>query len=170
MQMSSRELNRFIIESNAIEGITRMPLQDEIDAHTALLDAGRITLETIQDFIYAIAGQGARLRVSPKDCVRVGNHIPPAGGQHIAYSLQNMLDALNADPASIRPYEFHCAYLTLHPFMDGNGRSARAIYAWHSDRLAYSGYIMRGFLHQVYYDGLNAYDGRAANTKGATNG
>ena len=158
-RLTENELRRFIMESNSIEGIRREPMPGEIEAHTLFFALPEIKIADLEAL--ALACQpGARLRLAKGDMVRVGNHIPPAGGQAILYALQDMLDAVNGE-GKITPYSIHCAYLTLHPFTDGNGRSSRALYAWHSMKLGLEGFIERGFLHQFYYDALGAADGRA---------
>ena len=46
-----------------------------------------------------------------------------------------------------------CAYEMLHPFMDGNGRSGRALWAWMMLRLGQDPFALL-FLHRFYYQTL----------------
>ena len=145
-------LRDFVRESNRIEGILRVPTAAELEAHDALLDRHRLNVTDIQDFVHIIA-PGKRLREVPGMNVRVGQHIAPDGGPQIVTELMAILDAANVGAQT--PYALHRAYETLHPFMDGNGRSGRALWLW------MMGGIERaplGFLHHWYYQSLQ--DGR----------
>jgi hypothetical protein len=84
--------------------------------------------------------------------VRVGAHIPPAGGPHIAIMLKSILAEVNTGTMS--PYRAHLAYETLHPFMDGNGRSGRAVWLWQMQRDTPYSSLALGFLHRFYYQTL----------------
>ncbi len=63
-------------------------------------------------------------------------------------------DAINLRGA-LSPFEAHVAYEKSHPFMDGNGRSGRAIWAWMMQREGLDPYSLQ-FLHRWYYQSLNA--------------
>ncbi len=59
--------------------------------------------------------------------------------------------------AGYGPFELHNRFAHLHPFMDGNGRTARAI--WARQMVNHWGYNFNpGFLHTYYYQALNAAD------------
>ncbi len=157
--MRPSELAAFVKMSNGIEGILGNPTFTELTAHDEFMKLETVHIPDLERFVTAIQ-PGARLRLAKEDTVTVGAHIPPAPGQAVLYNLQNMLDALASNPYKPTPYKLHCAYLTLHPFTDGNGRSARALYAWQSNKLEYTGYLERGFLKQFYFDALGDSDGR----------
>lgn len=87
--------------------------------------------------------------------VRVGNHIAPRGGPDIQVRFDSLIEQINC--GLLTAYEAHLAYETLHPFMDGNGRSGRAVWLWHMLRDGRdTGALYRGFLHTFYYQTLNA--------------
>lgn len=139
----------FITESNKIEGITGLSLEDH-RAHEVFLST-HLSVETLQAFVLTVASQPLR-ELRGQD-VRVGQHIAPAGGSLIRPALEKILDLVDR-------HEQHCAYLTLHPFMDGNGRSARALW------LKRRGNIPAiGFLQSFYYETLQAAEGRKKTTK-----
>ena len=139
------ELVDFIRESNRIEGIVREPYEGEIDAHREFLALTEITVADIQRFVGAVAA--APLRSEPGMDVQVGNHIPPRGGREIVLRLENLLAYMEKHGA----YKTHLAYEKLHPFMDGNGRSGRALWLWMMDDD-----VPLGFLHKFYYQTLEA--------------
>lgn len=134
----------FIRESNRIEGLDIRP--GDFEAHEKFL-AREVTVESLEDFVAEIAD--AYLRTMDSMNVRVGQHVAPRGGPGIRVALDAVLTISDA-------YQQHCAYLTLHPFMDGNGRSARAL--WLHRR---GGKVPQiGFLQSFYYQALGHADGR----------
>lgn len=146
--IKNAEIRDFQRESNRIEGITRNPTPDEVQALTAFLQLEKITIGDLEEYVGVVQPQ-ARLRAFPGLDVRVGNHIAPAGGPDIVVALQSLLREIDI---GVQPFHVHQAYETLHPFTDGNGRSGRAIWAWQMMRL--QGHLRLGFLHQFYYQAL----------------
>ncbi len=144
----------FVRESNKIEGIHREPTKDEIRRLQVFVGLPKLTVEDVVDFV-KFTQPSARLRdIDDRNLdVRVGNHIAPPSGPEIRHYLGVILGDANMGRSA---YEIHTRYLTLHPFTDGNGRSARAIWLW-----TMNGRAPLGFLHQFYYQALDASDGRA---------
>lgn len=149
--VSDENLLEFVRESNRIEAILRDPLGAEIDAHRSLLGCKRITQHNVRAFVQIVAG--APLRDKLGFDVSVGNHRPPVGGPHIPEALDKVLQGVNDKHTS--PYTIHAKYETLHPFMDGNGRSGRALWLWMMARKGYDGSL--GFLHLWYYQSLSNF-------------
>lgn len=149
--MTELDLQRFVTESNVIEGITREPTPAEIAAHEVFLRLGRVCMRDLADFVSVCAGAPMRLK-SGMD-VRVGDHRPPPGGPGIGYSLDSILYRANADAD---PWHTHVEYETLHPFMDGNGRSGRVLWLWQMIRQGREEWVTRfGFLRSFYYQTLS---------------
>lgn len=161
-------LRRFIEESNLIEGITRYPPQVEVRAYKKLLGLDSVTVDTLTEFVQVIQPV-ARLRDHDGMNVFVGEHAPPAGGEHVATLLKAFLRALGKvpTPASYAqreatgdpilgnyPFEDHRFYEFLHPYTDGNGRSGRALWLWQMVRANGWGPIENGFLKEYYLQAL----------------
>ena len=146
----------FVAESNRIEGIHRLPLEHEIEAHLHLLRAGTRTglplLSTLGHFV-ATVQPGAVLRDRAGLDVRVGNHYPPRSGPEIADALTKLL--IEATAPDSNPYTIHQAYQNLHPFTDGNGRSGRALWL---RMMGGPERLPLGFLHTWYYQSLSDGD------------
>ena len=147
------KLIAFVRESNAIEGYHYDPKGIEIEAHNYLLSTPELTVADVSNFVMMIANAPLRDRFGMD--VRVGNHYPPRGGVEVRYHLDRLLQEINAKLVS--PFEAHHRYETLHPFMDGNGRSGRAIWLWHMQRNNERMHRQLSFLHTWYYQSL---DGR----------
>ncbi len=153
MMASMTNYAAFVRESNKIEGIHRDPTKDEIRRLQNFVGLPKLTVEDVVDFVkFTQPNAVLRDNISVSG-VRVGNHIAPKSGPEIRHYLGVILGDANMGKSA---YEVHTRYLTLHPFTDGNGRSARAIWLW-----TMNGRAPLGFLHQFYYQALDASDGRA---------
>ena len=140
----------FVKESNHIEGIDREPYGYEVQAHERLLAVPQLLATDLVEFVHDVAKASLRLKLGMN--VRIGNHIPPPGGPDIIDDLQEILRDVNNNNDS--PFNLHCRYEALHPFMDGNGRSGRAVWAWHMQRNGADPFAI-GFLHRWYYQSLS---------------
>ena len=144
------DLRDFVTESNRIEGILREPTSGEIIHHKRLLMLSKITIPDMERFVEGVQ-HGAQLRDLLGMNVRVGLHLAPAGGPHIAVDLSEILKA--ASVGASWPYDTHHRYERLHPFTDGNGRSGRVLWLWMMRGIEQA---PLGFLHHFYYQALQA--------------
>jgi hypothetical protein len=150
MSLEATELRHFVRESNRIEGITREPTKHELEAHITLLAHGAPDIGAVRAFVWTVAGKPLRDR--PGMNVRVGNHIAPPGGPEIVTRLGLILHGAHRGDD---PYDVHRDYETLHPFLDGNGRSGRAIWLWQMLHQRNARHVLQlGFLHCWYYQSL----------------
>ena len=149
----STNYRAFIRESNKIEGIFREPTEAEITRLQKFVLLPTLTVEDIVEFV-SFTQPDARLRDNPGvPGVRIGDHIAPPSGPEIRHNLEVILSEMQH--GNLSTYEAHCAYLNLHPFTDGNGRSARAIWLW-----SMNGKAPLLFLHTFYYQTLANQDAR----------
>lgn len=159
-RISPDRLTAFVAESNSIEGITREVRVEEQLAHLEFL-RGPADMFALIDFVRRVAPHN-RLRLDPGLDVRVGRHIAPPGGPTISPWLGRLL--LELDDKD--PFDVHREYLHLHPFTDGNGRSARVL--WLHMMLSRDAYVPDWrFLHHFYYQSLGHFDrGQGAGSNG----
>lgn len=143
-------VHNFVVESNKIEGINRPPTTQELDTFELFLKLPRIEIADLKNFVN-VYQPGAIIRDHVGLDVYVGNHHPPRGGSDIVIDLHAILREANS---GVHPYKIHNRYETLHPFMDGNGRSGRAIWAWQMVHAAIWPGLKLGFLHAWYYQSL----------------
>ena len=154
----------FQLESNKIEGIESTN-NSEINALTLFLGLPKINISDLVDYVKVIQpnararfveGLDVKIYTSKpfaKGLDNINEYFPPPGGPEIHWSLQKILDKVNPLHTN-HPYEIHQEYEALHPFTDGNGRSGRALWAWHMLHV-YGPYVLNiGFLHKWYYQSL----------------
>jgi hypothetical protein len=146
----------FVTESNRIEGILRPPTDVEVDATRDFVRSPHPpSLDNVAELALVYAPDKGFLRNQLGMDVRVGSHIAPRGGPRIYSELTDLLATIEATD----PFQFHVAYETLHPFMDGNGRTGRALWAWQMHHFQPE-YLELGFLHGFYYQTLQASKSR----------
>ena len=160
-------MREFVAESNRIEGIHEVR-HVEVAAHKELMQLEKLAVGDLEKFVHRITGprHPAQLRREPGMDVMVGVHRPPRGGKAVEDRLAALLSGLGRVRIDVEAevlrrtlkeiYDNHCAFETLHPFMDGNGRAGRAVLLWQL------GGKIPGltFLHWWYYRSLDAWSGR----------
>lgn len=144
-------LFNFARESNRIEGITsEQENQRMFQKLDAFLKLKKLTVDNVCEF-----NEWGRLRDRIGMNVRVGGRVCPSGGDYIKNELSLIISRANNGSSIFRePFCIHKAFEELHPFMDGNGRTVRAIWLW--QMVNQQGYdLRRGILHEFYYQSLS---------------
>lgn len=143
-----------VAESLRVEGIVRPPTEDEIMEHERFTHLEALSISELEAFL-RVFRPGARLRLHPgQDNIRVGSHVPPKSGEHIAAHLKELLTCINLK--KIDWWSAHLEFEMLHPFSDGNGRLGRAI-ASNLLRTTDPSRLDLGFLHAFYLQTLNKW-------------
>lgn len=143
-------ITAFMRESNAIEGIFRDPTPEEIGAAERFMRLFDVSTTALGDF-QAIVAPGKPLRESAGMNVRVGDYIAPPGGPIIVRRLQAICRDANRGSD---PYETHLRFETLHPYIDGNGRTGRMLWAWQMHGQGRNPFAL-SFLQRWYYETLS---------------
>ncbi len=147
-------LKRFVTQSNAIERIFREPTKDEIEVTRDFIGAEVITVDSMRQLV-SVYQPNAEIRDRHGMNVRVGEHVAPPGGPQIVTDLRDLL--VQVQSRKLSPFEAYMRYEDLHPFIDGNGRSGRALWAWRLVRSEYAAWFDLGFLNAFHYQAFPAW-------------
>ena len=142
-------------QSREIEGIT-YGVEDAGDRLRKFV-FGELTPGSVRNFCFAEAN--ATLRDRPGADVMIGGRLCPPGGLGIQAKFITLIKEAAKPNASL--WGTHASFLWLHPFTDGNGRTARAIFLWQALRRS-PVYARRldaiPLLQVLYYESLSWYD------------
>ena len=140
--MNRETLFKFSKESLEIERMFRDPTDQEIDELKRFIGLPTMTVEELEQFV-SVYQPDAKLRDKYDMNVRVGSYYPPFGNPEMRTALNDLLkEDLNA-------WDLHIRYELLHPFMDCNGRSGRALWLWKNMKTSGS------FLLDFYFQTLS---------------
>ena len=130
--LDKRAIERFLIESNQIEGIYEASGKEVTKAQW-FLQCETLNIAVLCKLLSTIQPDALLRNKLGRNVSVLGTGIrqryyPPKGGQKIGKELTLLLtEVSNYD---IEPYETHLRYEKLHPFTDGNGRTGRLIWLW----------------------------------------
>jgi len=145
----------FVEESNAIEGYVREAYRAEVVATADFLAKERIWVNDVTQLVTVLTHIPMPLRIRKGMDVQVGTYVAPAGGALVVEALVSLLDHVSSD--KVTPLINHVAFENLHPYMDGNGRAGRALWAWQMLHYDHRFGIQLGFLHAFYYQLLDEF-------------
>lgn len=136
--MNTTDMMLYIRNSNLIENIDN-PSEDRRSARAWnwLIDQPLISLDVLFELHSRIT-----LKQLPRQergnfrtvQVYVGNHTPPAP-EIAKYQTTDWLWDLLERWENLDPKEMHIRFETIHPFIDGNGRTGRMLMWWHEMKL-----------------------------------
>ncbi len=143
------DLEDFIIESNKIEGEQTL-IESELPVYKWLLDDD-IDEKRLKEFHKRICDARGQLSEGYRGHYRkvpvyIGNKEFPKPG-----SLNRLMTQFWEDFWNNTPFENHKRFENIHPFIDLNGRTGRALWLWQM-----GGECDLGFLHQFYYQSLSS--------------
>lgn len=147
-------LKAFIRESNLIEGIRREPTEPEMAAARTFLGLPAMTDTDLHDLQAVFAPHHPLRRHAGMD-VQVGDYVAPSGGQQIEDSIRDLVARANRGGD---PWKVHVAFEMLHPYLDGNGRTGRMLWAWQMQEIGRHPFALP-FLHRFYYQTLEGLGG-----------
>lgn len=159
-------LEKFVRESNAIEGIHRKPTREEMRHSADILSKGIVSINDLEVFVSILIPVGNRynrLRDREGLDVHVGGYKAPSGGPEI----RDRLEAILRVAPITKPFFVHGDFEYLHPFTDGNGRVGRLLWLHGMMREDRENDTVRnvnqintlGFLHVWYYQSLENWNG-----------
>lgn len=147
----STRLHEFVTESNLIENIYDAKRHKTHRVALELfLSLDAVQVSDLERFVKSVEPL-AFLRTATEHRVWIGGHESPPPRETLPLLYQLLKKANNG---AIDPWQAHVEYESLHPFIDGNGRSGRALWLWMMKK-KFNYDLRYGFLRMFYYQTLS---------------
>ena len=126
MKMNEKAIWDFATESNIIEGITSAKARmNMVHALGWFLKIRELALDEVVKFALEL-GPKCVLRDKLGMNVKVNGYYPVLGDPLMSTRINDLI--FNMGRSDYTPFVVHCEFEKLHPFMDGNGRTGRAMW------------------------------------------
>jgi Fic family protein len=153
--MPDLDMRQHIRESNLIEGIEDPAEVDQsLKAWTYLIGQDQLTHEVVCKTQRLICANQTDLRDDQKGHYRSVSRVNVRVGSYVAprwHEVDDLMAEWLDEHDRLSPWLNHVAFESVHPFVDGNGRTGRALYWWDQARAGEKPRLLKASERHKYY-------------------